>query len=386
MRFYLVFLVFLFEINLTTQAHDSLKAVNGKVVSMNVYSGKLLNIHPAFPSTSHARAMDINFILKTSGKKYWHQFYQYPDFGVSLSLIDFGNKKTLNQGIGLHPFLNFRYHVTNNLKFNLRTGLGAAYFFKPYNTFFNPNNLVIGSHITAFISLNSILSWQVNPLVSLHFGGAFWHYSNAHYSIPNIGANAVMCNGGISYQIAKEITSVSEHKELNKKIMLNFALGGGLQETEGTTSPQDGPRYPVYYGSAYVSKRLSYKTNIQMGINANYYSDYLRIIINQELFDSHERLNAWKIVVFAGHELMFGRLSFLTQLGINVHYPIREKQVSNDLVNKSFLKRYLSTKIGFNYYLKDTMNPNRINSFVGIGINSIGGTADFPELRLGFNL
>lgn len=352
----------------------------------NVYYGKTLNIHPFFPESDNAMGFELHYRQLTRGKKYWHQQHGHPELGMSLLYMDFGNADVMGQAIAFHPNLTFGWEFGDWFSLNLQTGGGLAWFNKPFNAFDNPDNFVIGSRFTALAGVIGHARFRLNDQFTLSTGGGMWHYSNGHIKVPNIGANVLMAKAGITYYpkpITNDFTYPLEEVELDKKFRFNLTFGLGFHEVEGTVLPYDGPTYPVYYTAAILSKRKSYRSNHRLGIALNYYTAFRDFIVTQDIFQENIDAKSYKAVLFYGHEFFFGHLAFSTKFGYNLYFPLRHKMIDLGIYEKKFTHLHLSHELAMHYYLKDTKETLRYNPFIGLGLKTIGGKADYVSVRVG---
>jgi hypothetical protein len=380
----LIFLTLLLGSGSTAQS-DSTQLPTNILLEANFYRGAVLDIHPFFPETSTAYSYELNINGKTRGSSFWHQHHNFPEFGVAVSYNTFGNDSTLGSSIGALPNFSFRKPIGNKLGIKFRPGIGLAYFTSPFHAIDNPNNFVIGSRVTAMVRIEVNLDYPLTENLDLQVGGGITHYSNAHWSVPNIGMNVTTLSAGLRYYPKKRQKTVLKQHSLKLdntwKLATSFTLG--WHEIEGTVLPYDGPRYSVYGIQVYASKRFTYKNHFKVGVDLNYYTAVRDMIISQELFDSKEGLRSWKTNVFVGHDFFFGRFTFTTHFGANVYFPIRERLIELGLFEEKFLHLRSSNLIACHYYLFDTSSTLKNNPFIGLNLKAIGGKADFVGVSVG---
>ncbi len=381
---WLLALVLLLTLNYVSAQNDTLNSKDLLRYDVGFVYGKTLNIHPFFPDVSNALGFELSILKQASGEKYWHQLYKYPIFGVSFLGMNLGNDSILGQAIGAYYFKEFPKKLGKRFEWNSRIGAGLAYFTKIYDPFDNPNNYVIGSRITGLGVAQTGLGFYITNKLSIYGRFAFIHYSNGHYSVPNIGANIISGIFSIKYTPTTDFKpKTHEVIEVDKKWRLNVDFGLGLHEIEGTVLPTRGPRYPVYFGSIYTTKRLKKKALFSAGFNLNYFTAFHDFIINQQIFDGKEKAKSYKGVVFIGYEWLFGRMGFLLQPGFNVYYPFRKELIKLELTNSRSMDVINSNLVAFKFYTRSTRQTTRYNPFIGIGLRTIGGKADFVETRIG---
>jgi Lipid A 3-O-deacylase (PagL) len=354
-------------------------------IQPDVYIGKLLKIHEEMTNPGISSVINVGFNFQTFGKRDWHQDLNFPEIGVSVGYTQFGNMDTLGFSLAVVPQLYLRKKNGRPLQLEWTFGAGLAWFNNPYDRDDNPGNKVIGSRFSAVIKFGVGIHYALSKNLALRTGVAYIHYSNGHTAVPNIGANIAGGYLGVKYYIAqKEEYVKTETNTPSRKIRFNLKAGLGFQEASGTTELSDGPTYFIYSISPYISRRYSRVHNAHLGLHFNYYTSYYNQIINEEYFDNNYFLNSSNVVLFAGDEIMIGRLSFVAQLGINVFQPFKKKIRDIGINNDNFKDFYMTAKVGLQYYPIYQIPETKNKFFVGIYLKTIGGRADFAEMGMGY--
>lgn len=348
--------------------------------------GPMLDIHPFYPNTEINHVSEFSLLTQTTGTKSIHSSYNYPKLGVGLSYHYLGNSDTLGSAIGVRPKIAFqRRH--NKFTTSLKLGAGLAWFNKPFDVNANPGNLVIGSRVTALVTAGAELRYNISKLTSIGASFEFWHYSNGHVRVPNIGANSLLAGLVFSHQIREHDVFPSIDSIPTKKAWsIGLNTGLGFHEIEGTVYPFDGPLYPVYFANIRVNQRISDKSKLHYGVNYNYYPSIDDYIVSQGLFVDEKGRLADKWVVYAGHEFLMGHLSFQFDLGFNVSFPFRDEMIKLNSFSDNFMHRNLSNLVGLNYYFKRVDKAYRLNPYISLALKTIGGKADYTCIRLGINI
>lgn len=382
-----VFVVTLLFPSVESLAQETADEFRGTLFyELNGYAGKNLDIHPFFPETGTSTTTELNVNWKTRGRLWWYQTKNYPEVGFSFSYSTFGNQEVLGSSIGIVPTVARQFSLFEKTFISLRGGGGLAYFNKPFDAISNPENLVIGSRITALAAFNVGIVKQFNEHWAIRAGGSFWHYSNSHLRVPNIGANVVAGNIGLRYFPSGQSSHWHEQQkaDIDNRWMYNVAVGTGWHEVEGTVYPYDGPLHPVYFSSFYVSKRTNPNSQLDLGLTGNYYTAFYDQIRDQELFDPEDaRKNSYKLIAFAGKEFFFGRFAFAFWMGGNLYFPHRERLIELGVLEPKTLHRHMSNKIAAHYYFKSTRESTRFNPYLSLELRSIGGKADFLGISVG---
>jgi len=316
--------------------------------------------------SGHPEGVILSWNTKTFGAEKWEQFYNFPDYGVSFSYQDLKNED-LGKNYALYAHYNF-YFFKRNVMF--RIGQGLAITTNPYDKIKNHKNVAFGS--SALSSTYMMLNYRKERLFNkfgIQGGLSFIHYSNANVKAPNTSINSITINVGLTYNFIEEeskyiITETDER--FTQPIKYNFVFRSGVNESDVIGTGQ----YPFYIVSAYVDKRLNYKSAIQLGAEV-FFSKFLseHIKYNAVAFpERNEDGNAdyKRVGLFAGHELFINKTSLVTQLGYYVYYPY---DFEGRVYIRAGLKRYIGKKW-----------------FGAITVKAHGAKAEAVELGIGIRL
>lgn len=159
-----------------------------------------------------------------------------------------------------------------------------------------------------------------------------------------------------------------------------------MHEFGDPVKPTGGPKYPIYNGSIYMSKRTSVVTNFVTGIHINYYTGFYDFIRIEKIYEKNQRLKSFALIVFGGAEFLFGHLAFSGQVGIYVYNPFLKKiqKIRNENTGfKNVSKEYLTLKLGSQFYAFNTRQSTRLNPWIGLFLKTNAGQADFVEISIG---
>lgn len=353
--------------------------------------GKLIKIHGDYPKNGLSVVPEVQLNWTLRGEKRWHTYYDYIEFGVSLSGADFGNDSILGQAFAAVPYFALKTPVGKNSFIGGRMGFGISLFNKPFDQIKNPDNVVIGSVMNATAIFNAYFETSLNDKFNFIAGVNGFHYSNIHLKVPNIGANVLGVNVGLKYSLPHEPCAAPEFEPRTpvKYPRIGIGAGLGLQAFRGTIRPADGPVYPVYTGQAYLMWPSGKRGFWSSGVIYNYMTASYQFILSQDL-DVHPddaKKNSSNVVVFGAHEWMYGRFAFQLMVGINVYDPFTP--LFNDLEStaedRDGITRLTANKIGFKYFpLRNSMAPMKGQPVLGCAVKAAGGMADFLEMSLGF--
>lgn len=366
---------------------DSLKARPS--IGIAFHAGNLVKIHGEYPPNSTSTFAEASVLWKCFGRKNWQSVHGYPSAGFSLIHAQFGNQDVLGQAIGALPMLRFEKWFDRSF-LSIRTGLGIAWFSKPYDALSNPENLVIGSSFANMTLFALEYNHRIGHRWVVHAGGSFMHCSGAHLTVPNIGANLPALTMGVSF-IPKVIQPRLGNKNngvTEKGLFAGVQFINGYHEFPGTIRPADGPLYIVYGFAVHAGKSFKAHRKFSFGFNAHYYTAYADYLNSQELINSNSisKKDPLNVICYAGYEWNFGRVAFFVQGGINLYDPVlRALNKVWDLPKHGWLHQYTANKIGYRIYAHSQFNHNHriMQPFIHIAVKTNGGTADFLELGIG---
>lgn len=318
---------------------------------------------------SHPEGFLLAFNNKTDGSKEWHQYFNFPDYGISFQKVDYKNEIIgKNYSIGLH--YNF-YFLKRNLLLRVSQGVGLAT--NPYDKESNNKNIVFGSKILD--NNYFLLQYQKQNLIGpigLQTGFMLTHYSNGRFKAPNSGLNTYSFNFGLNYDFNQNYKQIVKDSLPNKAtfrepIKFNAAFRTGRSE---------GPilglgQRQFYHIGLYSDKRIGRKSAIQFGTDvffSRYLRDYIKYLVvvkpKDKIIDPN--VDYKRIGLFLGHELFINKLSLETQVGYYIYKPF---DYEIDLYQRLAMKYYLTKNI-----------------FAGVGLKTHGARAEAVEFGLGIRI
>lgn len=317
--------------------------------------------------TGHPDGFIVSYNQKTFGYDDWSEFYNYPDYGVSLSYQNLKNKY-LGKNVALYGHYNF-YLLNRNLIF--RIAQGFAYTNSPYDKKDNFRNIAFGSRILSSTYL--MLNYKKENILNrfgLQAGLSFIHYSNANVKAPNTSINTLAVNVGVNYNLDDtsfiEYQKINSTKDFSEPIKFNFVLRAGINESDAIGSGQ----YGFTILSAYADKRIGRRSAIQVGTEI-FFSNFLKEWIRYRsiAFPDGEVKgdeDYKRVGVFVGHELFINKFSILTQFGYYAYYPV-------DFEGRTYIRAGMKRYFGKKW-------------FVVMTLKSHGAKAEAVELGVGIRL
>lgn len=270
--------------------------------------------------TGHPTGFFASYNRKTYGMNAWESRYNYPDWGFSFLYHD-GKNEFLGENFGIYGHYNFYFF---NRKLVTRLGQGIAYNTNPFDINTNKKNTAYGSHLLS--ATYAMVNYQ-QPLfknITLQVGLTLIHYSNGNVRAPNTSTNTIAANIGLIYAPLDQVTPTfirNQKEKYTEPLHYNFVLRGGINQSDRLGLG----RHPFYIFSGFIDKRITSKSTLQLGVDV-FFSEFLKEQIRFEsiAFPSFgvKGDEDWRRVgIFLGHELRFGRMAFVSQLGYYVYYP-----------------------------------------------------------------
>lgn len=347
------------------------QSLNGWIVGGDFHYGKLLK-HSAkqqFDVPNPCVGMSIDFMKQTDGSREWQMSHHFPRLGVGMLWKSYGNDSTLGNVTAIYPQYDVWLVRKERFRMYVRMAYGLGWINKIYDRNTNKLNTSIGTHVNNYTSLGIATEYNLTPQWTMRLGGDFSHSSNGHFSNPNLGLNTLTLHAGVSYNIGEfRVDTAYTYREVFlRKMKFGFRMGMGFKEGAGF----EGPIYPVYILSPYVIFPVSKKHRWLVGFE--FTRDAYTVEFNKWLEVKEKdsvAIVANRFLIYGGHEFMFGRTSFLTELQIFVDPPFQSRQ-------------FFATRLGPQFYLnRPSLNP-KFNVFAGIFLKAQYAVAQYPELTLG---
>ena len=210
--------------------------------------------------------------------------------GVGLGFYNFGESRQLGNPVAFYLFQGARISSLApwlSLYYEWNFGLSAGW--KPYDSYYNSYNTMIGSKVNAYINANFYLRWRLSPRVSLLSGLTVSHFSNGNTKIPNAGLNTIGGNIGLECNFYRK----DDLKSLERKVALitqpfrrhftyDFVFFGSWHDRLVKTSDGFSPSpeaYPVFGFNFTPMYNLNYKLRLGVSLDgtfdggANLYTD-----------------------------------------------------------------------------------------------------------------
>lgn len=333
------------------------------------YYGFLLRHKPALGAITQSHPYGVEAYAENikSGRYYWECAYRYPRVGLAFGYFDMGSSQ-IGQMFYLLHYLEKDLTKRKWGALFFKIGFGLAYCTRPFDLETNFQNIAISTRFS--FALRGALGYTFHLSDQLHLktGLTITHFSNGAFKVPNSGTNLITGNLGFAYTPkAKQIIYGSDAPPPD------FRKGWSAQVSAAFTLKEfglpGGKKYPGLVLMANLSRRLNYKSALNLGLDGVYNTALKEEIARNPNLLPEQRPDFKRFGLAFGHELFISqRLSMLTQVGIYV-YKRYTSQVDGPVY-----QRY-----GLRYYLNDGI-------FGAMSLKSHFGTADFVEWTVGVKL
>jgi hypothetical protein len=289
-------------------------------IEVNYMGGQIFKHTQKFrgPVPPLSTAIEVNFIQQTFGREQWHQQRHFPIIGAGITYTDYGVDSIYGKCISMYPNLQVPLLKSKYLEWTCRVGFGLGYVTKHYERapIWDTLNNAIGSHGNNYTILATDLRFRINEHWDVQAGGNFSHISNASFRTPNLGINLLGGHVGLRYfpVTSKPEKIITAIPPLKNRWLAQVRFGIAANEY----GQANGPLYPVYLLSGYISRRYHGKNKVFAGLDYSYHKGVYAFLRNNEIYPGEEKKHSWKSSVFVGNEFLVGTMGIVLQLGVYV--------------------------------------------------------------------
>ncbi|NVO86548.1 acyloxyacyl hydrolase [Hymenobacter terrestris] len=315
-------------------------------------------------AVSHPTGVELNVQRQTNGSAPWHAWYRYPKIGLALTYYDYHNP-TLGRSYAAGFYLNKSFWRSRRTELNFRIGTGVGYFPERFDQATNHKNNIISSRLNATIQARLEYDIALTEQFGLLLGLGLNHYSNGATTKPNFGINLPTVLVGINYHQQRPFRPLGQPPEPMPEDVgrnfLNVSTSAGWKQW----SQSDNQSYLVNSITLAAGRRINRKSNLVVGLEG-FYDRSLNAQQRDSARTTDRLTDVKKAGAYVGHELLFGRLAFVSHLGFYVYNPYKS--------NKFYYER-----LGLKYHFTPRV-------FGSVDLKVHRGAADVIEWRLGMRL
>ena len=370
--------------------------IHGKILKHTIHLKNLVN--------DPVQGGELAIEWKTMGEKPWHQYYNFPVFGIGLAGLDLGNPEMLGQLLAVYPYFNFKLINTKFIKLNLKAGAGASLLNKRYNNTPHsentlngidgtPNmaNAAIGSILNVYFAGGGNLEIPIFSGLSLVAAYNWNHASNGSFLQPNSGINMLNASFGMTYFPKYKSYAAPAKKEiasLPQKFSLDFILSGGARELYY----KDDKMFPTGSLAIGVYRQTGNNIRIGLGIDGFYDGAYDgNTQFRRTYLNTNELKNKFRIGVSLRPEFVFGKLSAGMHVGLYLYNPLKNLEPYSDAstgtLSKPLIYSYdIEKEDGWLYTRASLKYAFSEHYFISLGLKTHLQKAEFIEWGLGYRL
>lgn len=359
-----IFSLFIFNYKSLGQAPDSVKkpyeiGLEGQVGFVLKHTHKLAPIKTGTPY-----GWQLYYARIANGTKPWHQLFNYPTYGASLTYMSMGNKSVLGEAVVGLAYMQFKVISFRESDISWHFGTGLAYCNTVYDSEKNPLNYAISTSFSYSMQSQLMYNHELTEKLKFKIGAGITHISNGSIRKPNLGINIPTANIALFYNPIRG--SKVYYKKLlepyKKDWRLNIAYNISFSRLDSASKVL----YPAHVLSVYTSKRVNRIHSFLFGVEGIYDNSLKAEMERQKSWGLNPAEEIGRVLLTVGHELTISRLALATQIGLYVYRPFKTKSWSYQ-------------RIQLKYYLNK-------NLFIGSALRTHFATADGIEVGLGIKI
>ena len=332
-----------------------------------------------YDTISDFQAFHFKIAKQTTGKNQWEQLFNYPNWGIGVSVFDFFNPKEIGTPIALYGFFNAPFKRWNKFTLNYEIGFGATFNWKAFNPITNKYNISIGAGQSFFIDAGVNLQYFLSDKMNIEAGFSLTHFSNGGLKLPNKGLNTIAPKIGIKYNFDdRPVFNEIEIPKYNKEYEWLITIFGGKKNLIFDSTNVDiiekyeGINFPVFGISTTLNRQMSYKSKFGIGMSVSYNGSVnAQVAVDDNELEAKEGIFSDKlqISIYPSYEFVINRFSLIVQPAL---YIYRKKLKNQTPV--------FHQRIGLKYHFAE-------NCFVGITLRDYKfHVSDFIEWNLGYRI
>lgn len=339
-------------------------------------AGKIIRHSPhiLFDIPPQTTGVMLNFQHQTSGKKNWHLHQKFPRLGLAAGFFHVGSSQLGNIWTFSPNFsIDIIRKKNSSLQFQLHAGL--SWVEKPFNRLERPTSNATGAKLNNFTGLQFAYLKRITARLDAALGFQMVHFSNGASRLPNFGYNIPMLYAGVRY-FSKDRFSVppelmEDHHTFYPHWRWQLFSYLGWREVAAI----GGAKYPVTGISIGSVFQTTPANRFIAGVEFEHQQAVQELGLHMETFENlkEARLAALRLMIFGGHEFIFGPWSLTLTAGTY-------------LGNFSRLIPFpIYSRLGMRYHLH-TLLPNTPDFHVGLYLKAHRVAAEYFAFGLGCTL
>ncbi|MDD3624000.1 MAG: acyloxyacyl hydrolase [Proteiniphilum sp.] len=325
------------------------------------------------------QTFSIRFSKQSFGQNLWEQIYNYPHWGIGLSVYDFYNPEEIGNPIALYGFFSAPFKRWDRLTCNYEIGFGTTFNWRHFDPITNSSNIAIGAGESFYIDAGLNLQYELTEHFDIETGFSLTHFSNGALKKPNFGLNTIAPKINIKYNFDERHDFIQQkipefHPE--KEWLVSTFIGGTNVIFDSVNvdiqEKYEGITFPVAGITTTFNWHLWRKSKIGIGmaftyngsVNAQVAVDNNELEVTDGLFSDKIQIS-----IFPSYEFVVNRFSLILQPAF---YLYRKKLLNQTPV--------FHQRIGLKYHFTKDF-------FVGITLRDYAfHVSDFVEWNVGYRI
>lgn len=290
-------------------------------VGAEASKGFIIRHSPVGKHLAVSHPVGVSFYLhqQALGRRYYEKAFGYPDVGLAFSYFDYRNP-VLGKSLLLSTYLLIPVWRLPQAAFKVKIGAGLAYHTHPHDRLSNNSNIALGTPL-GFSMVGAVQYYrQLSERWAGQVSLTLTHFSNGALSQPNLGINMAAIQLGLSRQLRpmprpQAAPDLSQDAFTRLYYSVTLSMGARVKEYGGS---------PVPFTNLWVqtNHRFSAMSAINLGADLFFQQPPWQ---NAATYDQRQPL--MNLGLAAGHELFYGRISLLTQLGVYLHRSFDQHRI-----------------------------------------------------------
>lgn len=335
-----IFLTFYFQSFLFSYPGDTLKRPT--IAGFKSHYGFIIPHSKDIENISGSNPFGAEITLSkfNVNEKDWQQCNCYSRIGISLGIFNLGNNAILGNSTNLQVYIEPVIKPGNNLFFTFKAGTGIVYLSKVYNEISNSKNLFFSTPLSFLLFADFELHYLITKNLIFNIGANYNHISNGGTKQPNKGMNFPTASIGLECilnPVDIKLQNFARKDSVLKKIRNEFIFFYSLKIQDKSSEFKETP-CNIYGGSWRIIKRISTFNALSIGTDL-VWDGFIKERIRRDQTD----IDYKRASILIGHDLLFGRFLFSTQIGLYIYSPYKamdpvyEKYEILCNINKNFI-------------------------------------------------
>lgn len=272
------------------------------------------------------QSLDLRVGGQTTGQYLYQELWNYPEWGAGVFGVHFSNDTLFGTPLAGFAYVDIPsrpYSPERKWNYGIHLSCGLSSNFRTYDSGNSPRNRYISTNLNTHIDAAVWVSRQLTRSLDARAGISLIHFSNGSWQQPNLGLNLIGPKFQLQYY-PRGRPPVSQHPDIptwrsRHGLFIAQAIGTKQLSIDGGRYRNTTTSLAYRWWSGYRTRWLGQLDLFYDGSNNS--GEGPRSIVPPE--DRDNPANYWSAGLFAGHEAVYNRWSFLLGGGLYVwrRYP-----------------------------------------------------------------